>query len=87
MYEAIGDLTGPSLGLLLLESVDQFDGREEPNPLMMMLDGLNADRRGDMRFTSAGSANQNDVVSLAEEVAAMKLAHELFVDLAAVRSR
>lgn len=50
---------------------------------MVMLDGLDLDCRRDVRFARAGSADQNDVVGVVEEVAAMKLADERLVDLAA----
>ena len=48
------DLSWLSLKLLLFESVDEFDGREEPDALAMMLDGLDADRGGEMRLARAG---------------------------------
>jgi hypothetical protein len=48
-----------------------------------MLDGLHADRRDAMRFACAGPTDQDNVVGFIEEVAAMKLTHERFVDLAA----
>ena len=32
-----------SFSLLPFERVDEVDGREEPNPFVMMLDGLDAD--------------------------------------------
>src|SRR3546814_3085246 len=41
----IGDLPGLALGFFLFEGVDQLDRREEADPLSMMLDGLNAQRR------------------------------------------
>ena len=53
------DLSGLSLKLLLFEGVDELDGGEEPNALAVMLDGLNADRRGEMRL--AGSARDSDM--------------------------
>jgi hypothetical protein len=42
----------------------------------MMLDGLEADCCSDVRLARAGASNQNDVVGVVEEVAAMKLLHE-----------
>lgn len=63
----VGNLAGSSLRFLLLKGVDQLDGREEP----------------DMRLTRAGAADQDDVIGVVEEVAAMKLLHERFIDLAA----
>ena len=77
------DLAGFSLKLLLFESVDEFDGGEEPDALAVMFDGLDADRRGEMRLTRAGAADQDDIVSVFQELAAMKLTYERLVDLAA----
>src|ERR1700685_4532190 len=48
------DLAGFALKLLLFESVDEFDGGEEPYALAVMLDGLDADGRGEMRLPRAG---------------------------------
>lgn len=43
MHEAIGDLAGSSLCLLLFQRIDQLDRREEANLSVMMLDGLDAE--------------------------------------------
>jgi hypothetical protein len=43
-----GDLAWFALKLLLFESVDEFNGGEEADALAMMLDGLDADRGGEM---------------------------------------
>jgi hypothetical protein len=48
------DLSGFALKLLLFESVDEFDGGEEPDALAVVLDGLDADRGGEMRLPRAG---------------------------------
>jgi hypothetical protein len=48
------DLARFALKLLLFESVDEFDGGEEPYALAVMLDGLDADRGGEMRLARAG---------------------------------
>jgi hypothetical protein len=48
------ELAGFALKLLLFESVDEFDGGEEPYALAVMLDGLDADRGGEMRLARAG---------------------------------
>ena len=69
--------------LLLLERVDQLDGREEADPLVMMLDGLDAEGGRDMGLAGAGAADQHDVVGVVDELAAMQLAHQRLVDLAA----
>jgi hypothetical protein len=46
--EPAGDLPGAPLGFFLFKRIDQLDGREEPDPLLMMLDGLHADGGCDM---------------------------------------
>ena len=66
----------------LFEGVDEFDGGEEPDALAVMLDGLDADGRGEMRLARAGPTNQDDVVGVRQELAAVQLADERLVDLA-----
>ncbi len=51
--QTVGELSDLTLRLLLFESVDQFDGREESDLLAMMFDRLDADCRGDMGLASA----------------------------------
>src|SRR6202453_2540813 len=77
------DLARFALKLLLFESVDEFDGGEEPDALAVMLDGLDADRRGEVRFACARAADQDDIVSIFQELAAMELSYERLVDFAA----
>src|SRR5277367_5734282 len=77
------DLSWFALKLLLFESVDQFNGGEEADALAMVLDRLDADRGGEMRLACAGAADQDDVVRILQELAAMKLTGERLVDLAA----
>ena len=76
------DLAWFALKLLLFESVDEFDGGEEPDALAVMLDGLDADRRGEVRFACARAADQDDIVSIFQELAAMELSYERLVDFA-----
>src|SRR3984885_5395039 len=76
------DLAGFALKLLLFESVDEFDGGEEPYALAVMLDGLDADRGGEMRLACAGAADQDDIVGVFQELAAMELTRERLVGLA-----
>src|ERR1700685_228885 len=77
------DLARFALKLLLFESVDEFDGGEEADALAMMLDGLDADRGGEMRLARAGAADQDDIVGVFQELAAMELTREGLVDFAA----
>jgi hypothetical protein len=74
---------GRVLRLLLLKSVDQLDGREEPDPLVVMLDDLDTGCGRDMGLVRAGTADQNDVVGFVEELAAMELTHQRLVELTA----
>ncbi len=46
MDEAAGDLTSLYLGLLPCEGVDELDGGQEADPLVIMLDGVDAESRG-----------------------------------------
>ena len=62
MGEARRDLSGLSLKLFLFEGVDEFDGGEEPDALAVVLDGLDADRRGEMRLARAVAADQDNIV-------------------------
>lgn len=48
-----------------------------------MLDGLHTDGRGNVGLAGSGAANQHDIVGILQEVAAMELAHQCLVDLAA----
>ena len=77
------DLSWLSLKLFLFEGVDKFDGGEESDALAVVLDGLDADRRGEMRLARAGAADQDDIVDVFQKIAAMELACERLVDLAA----
>ena len=86
MREPGGDLAGFALKLLLFESVDEFDGGEEPDALAMVLDRLDADRGGEMRLARAGAADQDDVVGVFQELAAMELTRERLVDLGEVEA-
>src|ERR1700677_235692 len=77
------DLAWFALKLLLFESVDEFDGGKEPDALAVMLDGLDADRRGEGRFACARAADQAAILRIFQELAAMELSYERLVDFAA----
>src|ERR1700688_3783308 len=81
--ESRRNLSWLALKLLLFESVDEFDGGEEPYALAVMLDGLDADCGGEMRLARAWAADQDDVVRILQELATMELTCERLVDLAA----
>ena len=80
--QAIGDLPGLVLALLLLERVDQVDRGEEPDLLAVMLDGLDAEGRGEVGLAGAGPADQHDVVGVVQELAPVQLPDRGLVDLA-----
>jgi len=83
MNEPRCDLPGLALVLFRFERVDEFDGGEEPDALAVMLNGLDANRCGQMRLARARSPYQDGVMRVLQELAAMKLAHQGLVDLAA----
>src|ERR1700690_1909304 len=78
-----GDLAWFALKLLLFKSVDEFNGGEEADALAVMLDGLDADRGGEMRLPRAGAADQDDIVRILQELASVELTRKRLVDLAA----
>ena len=53
MDQAPGDLAASALILLLLQGVDQVDRREEANALLVVFDGLHAERGGEMGLARA----------------------------------
>jgi hypothetical protein len=81
--EAPRDLSGVSLKLFLFEGVDELDGGEEPDALAVALNGLDADRGGEMRLARARAADQYDIVGLFQKLATTELTYERLVDLAA----
>ena len=76
------DLSRLSLMLFCFERIDEFNSGEEPDAFPVMLDSLNADCRGEMRLARARTANQDGVMGVLQELAAMKLMNEGFIDLA-----
>src|SRR4051812_14921519 len=80
--EPSSELPSLPLVLFLFEGIDEFDRREEPHALAVMLDGLDADGGGEMGLSRTGPADQDDVVGVLQELATVKLAHQSLVDLA-----
>ena len=68
-----------TVGADLLESIHQIDDAEEAHA-PIRLDGLNRQRQSEVGFACAGSAYQDDVAGLVDEVAVMQRADLLFVD-------
>ena len=75
------DLAGLALGLLLLQGIDQFDGREEADFSAMMLDGLDAQGCGGMGLAGARAADQHDILGAVEKLAFVQLPQRGLVDL------
>ena len=80
--QAQGDLALPSSGLLLLQCIDQLDGRQEAHASMMLLHGFDANGGGQVRLACARATDQHDVLRTVQERAAMKPAHQRFIDAA-----
>ena len=55
--QPMGQLSALARGLLLFKQVDQLDGREEPNPMVMMRNGLQPNGGRQMRLASPRWAN------------------------------
>ena len=72
---AVGELALLAVELFLLERVHEFHGGQEPDPPMVVDDGLHADRCGDVRLAGAGTADEYDVFGLVEELTAMQGLH------------
>lgn len=81
-HESLGNLPRLALRLLLFERVDEVDRREEPDLLAVMLDRLDAEGGRDMRFPRPWPADQDDIVSPVDKLAAVELAYLGFADLA-----
>lgn len=62
MHQPMRDLTWISTGLFLPERINQLDRREEPNPSVMVLDGLYSQRRRDGGLAGFRPTDQHDVL-------------------------
>lgn len=51
MRQTVGDLSGATFCLFLHKRVDQLDGREDPDAIVIMLDSVDADCRGTVRLS------------------------------------
>merc|ERR1711965_195347 len=83
MDEPVGDLARLALGFLLFQRIDEFNGGEEADTFAVMFDGLDAEGGRKMRLPGSGAPEEDGIVSLLDELAAVKLAHERLVDFAA----
>jgi hypothetical protein len=62
--------------LLLLERVDQVDGRVETRSLAVLGDGSDAERGGEVRLAGSRAADQHDVLRGVCELAGSELGDE-----------
>lgn len=83
MDEPVGDLSRLALGFFLFQRIDEFNGGEEADTLAVMFDRLDAERCCKVRLPGSRSPEENGIVSLLDELVAVKLAHERLIDLAA----
>ena len=67
IHQPVGNLTRLAVGFLGFQGIDQFHGRVEAHPFAMALNGLNAQRRGQMRLAGARPANEHHVVRRVRE--------------------
>ena len=67
-HQGFGDLASLAACLLLLKGIDEFDGGEEAHLLAMMLDRLDAERRGEMGFS--GSCRSSFIMPVTTAVTA-----------------
>ena len=71
MGEAVGDAPLFSFVLLLLKGIDQFHRRQEPNSQSVVLYCLYCNCRRQVCLAGARAADQHDVVSILDKLAAM----------------
>lgn len=69
--QPVCQLAGLAAELLLLQCGDQFHGREEPHPAVVVLNGLHTQGRGNVGLAGARAAHEHHVVGLLQELAAM----------------
>ena len=81
--QAAGNLAAPTLGFFLLQGIDQLDGGEEADTLFVVLNGLHAECGGNMGLAGSRPADEHNIVSRLDEVAAMQLPDQGLIDLAA----
>ena len=72
MHEAIGDSALLALPFFLLQLIHEFDGREEPHALVMMLDSRDANGCRQMCLARARATHQDRVLAVFQELAAMQ---------------
>ena len=74
--QAQGDASGLAFRLLLLQRVDQFDGRQEADPMAVAADRLDADRRRQVSLAGTRPTDQHDVLGRVDEVAQVQALHQ-----------
>ncbi len=80
MGEPVGRVARFAVGLFEFQLVDELDGGEAPNPQVVVHDGLHADGGGEMRLAGAGPADEDGVMGVLDEVAAVQRFDERGID-------
>ena len=74
-----------ALSLLFLQHIHQLDRREEAYPPMVMLNGLNTERCGNVGLACSWSSDQNHIVGILQKFASMQLTHQRFIYFAVAK--
>jgi len=80
MDQAVGKTALLTNQFLLLQRIDQFGGRQEAHLQTMVLDGLHTKGGGEMSFTRARTADQDRVLGVFDELAAVQRFDQGFID-------
>ncbi len=62
VHQTVGQPTGLAGRFLLLQCIDEIDGRVETHPLVVLGNTGNAERSGQMRLAGTGPADEHDVL-------------------------
>ena len=79
--QSVGQLSGLSVGLLLLQRIDQLHCREETHALAQISDRFNANGGRQMRLAGARPADEHHVVRGIDEIATVQTTDECLIDL------
>ena len=79
--QSVGQLSGLSVGLLLLQRIDQPHCREETHALAQISDRFNANGGRQVRLAGARPADEHHVVRGIDEIATVQTTDECLIDL------
>mmetsp|Transcript_59149 Transcript_59149/g.139299 ORF Transcript_59149/g.139299 Transcript_59149/m.139299 type:complete len:239 (+) Transcript_59149:3674-4390(+) len=82
VHQPVRDLPGLAGGLLGFQRVNQLHRRLEAHPFAVPLDGLDAQRRGQVRLARARPADEHHVVRGLGELRRVQFAHQRLIDCA-----